>query len=197
MAEEVQAFFRADGPQDRADSSPKTWNCSLSALRRSALSLLKTCSIGLRSGEYAGRKNAVASAASIASITPATFVSRKVIHDDNVAATERWSQTLFDIGEKYLSVDRAINHEGCHYSVMAQAGYQGDRLPMPVRNGADQSFTAVATAPQPHHLGAGASFIDEHQPGRIKHELLSPPAAARAGHVRPLLFRGMQAFFQR
>jgi hypothetical protein len=53
----------------------------------------------------------------------------------------------------------------------------------------------VATTPEPHHLGAGASFIDEHQPGGIKHELLSPPASARAGYVRALLLRGVQAFF--
>jgi hypothetical protein len=29
MAEEIQAFLRADGTQDRADSSPKAWNCPL------------------------------------------------------------------------------------------------------------------------------------------------------------------------
>ena len=59
----------------------------------------------------------------------------------------------------------------------------------------DQPFTAGAAAPQPHHLGAGGSFVDEHQSGRIEHELFSPPASACEGHVRPLLLRGVQAFF--
>ena len=39
------------------------------------------------------------------------------------------------------------------------------------------------------------TFVDEYQPGRVKHELLSPPASACAGHVRPLLLSGVQRFF--
>jgi hypothetical protein len=39
------------------------------------------------------------------------------------------------------------------------------------------------------------TFVDEHQPGRVKHELFAPPAAACVGHVRPLLFGGVQALF--
>ncbi len=81
-------------------------------------------------------------------------MSPKVIHDDDVVAIERRGQTLFDISEKYPSVDRTINHERCDNSIVAQAGYQTDRLPMPVRNGADQPFTAMATAPQYHASAA-------------------------------------------
>src|SRR5271154_5386978 len=123
------------------------------------------------------------------------LVGWKVVHDDDVTTVERRGQTSFDIGEKYPSVHRPINHEGSYDCVMAQAGYQRDRLAMPMRNGADQPFTTGATAPQPHHLGAGGGFVDEYQPGRVKHELFSPPASARAGYVRPLLLRGVKGFF--
>jgi hypothetical protein len=55
-----------------------------------------------------------------------------------------------------------------------------------MKNRVDQPFTADNTAPQPQQVGAGARFIDKHEPGRVKHELLSPPAAApRPARVVP------------
>ena len=45
------------------------------------------------------------------------------------------------------------------------------------------------------HLGRSSTFVDKHQPGWVKHALLSMPALSRAGHVRPVLLRGAQAFF--
>ncbi len=48
--------------------------------------------------------------------------------------------------------------------------------------------------PEPHHVGADRSLVDKHQLGGIKHALLSHPTSARAGHVRSLSFRGLQAF---
>ena len=53
----------------------------------------------------------------------------------------------------------------------------------------------ASAASQPHHVGADRSLVDKHQAGRIKHALLSDPAPARAGHVRSLPLRGLQAFF--
>ena len=78
-------------------------------------------------------------------------------------------------------------------SIMTQT--QGDGLPVPVWNGPDQSFAAGTTTPQSHHVGAGGSLIDKHQPSGVKHTLLSDPASARPGDVRPFLFRRAQAFF--
>ena len=65
---------------------------------------------------------------------------------------------------------------------------------MPVWNGPDQSFAAAATALQPHHVGAGSSLIDKHQPGGVKHTLLSDPAPAYPGDIRSFLFRRAPAF---
>jgi hypothetical protein len=64
-----------------------------------------------------------------------------------------------------------------------------------MKNRVDQPFTADSTAPQPQQVGAGARFIDKHEPSQVKHELLSPPAAACVGHVRPELFRGAGYLF--
>jgi hypothetical protein len=55
MDEVVFAFSGAERGNQFADPAAEMWNGSLGGLRRSAFSLLKACSIGLRSGEYFGR----------------------------------------------------------------------------------------------------------------------------------------------
>src|SRR5512144_1946547 len=70
-------------------------------------------------------------------------MSRKVVHDDDVTAVERWSQTLFDVCEEDCPVHRPIDHEGCDHPVVAQSDNQGDGLPMAVGNGPDQEAFAV------------------------------------------------------
>jgi hypothetical protein len=64
-----------------------------------------------------------------------------------------------------------------------------------MKNRVDRPFTADNTAPQPQQVGAGPRFIDKQEPRPDKYELLSPPAAACVGHVRPELFGGAQVIF--
>src|SRR5256884_4574148 len=114
-------------------------------------------------------------------------MSRKVVHDDDVTAVERLSQTLFDVCEEDCPVHRPIDHEGCDHPVVAQSDNQGDGLPMAVGNGPDQSFAPRATAPKSHQAGAGGGLVDKHQSGGIKQALLANPAPPRPRHVRPFL----------
>src|SRR5271168_2037137 len=195
MAKEIQTFLLADRTQDRADSSPQPGNCPLCGLAQQCLELAEDLFDRVEIRRIRRQINCHAARGLDRFRHAGDLVGWKVVHDDDVTTVERRGQTSFDIGEKYPSVHRPINHEGSYDCVMAQAGYQRDRLPMPMRNGADQPFTTGATAPQPHHLGAGGGFVDEYQPGRVKHELFSPPASARAGYVRPLLLRGVKGFF--
>src|SRR6516164_10920126 len=67
---------------------------------------------------------------------------------------------------------------------------------MPLWHTTDQALAAPATAAQPHHLGIGGGLVDEHKVRRIKHALFSHPASARPRHVRALLLRRAQAFFE-
>src|ERR1700756_5504766 len=67
---------------------------------------------------------------------------------------------------------------------------------MPLRHTANQALAARATTTQPHHLGIGGGLVDEDQSSGIKHALFSHPAAARPRHVRALLLRCAQAFFE-
>src|SRR6516165_2885866 len=67
---------------------------------------------------------------------------------------------------------------------------------MPLWHTTDQALAAPATAAQPHHLGIGGGLVDEHKVRRIKHALFSHPASARPRHIRALLLRRAQAFFE-
>lgn len=66
------------------------------------------------------------------------------------------------------------------------------RKPVTEQGGLRRRDTVAAA--KPHHIGRGCGLVDEHQPGRIKHALLSHPAPTRAGHVGALLLRCAQAF---
>ena len=123
------------------------------------------------------------------------LVGRQIVDDDDIAALERWPQTLLDVGEEVGPGHWPINNKGRDHLLIAKPSYEGDSLPMPLRNIADQSLAARAAAPQPYHIGAGCGFIDEHQSGRVKQALIPHPAPTCPRHVRSLLFRRVQAFF--
>ena len=66
---------------------------------------------------------------------------------------------------------------------------------MALRHATDQFDATRTAAPSPHHVGGDCRLVDEHQPGRIKHALLSYPAPARSGDVWALLFGRPQTLF--
>src|SRR5262249_42783501 len=65
-----------------------------------------------------------------------------------------------------------------------------------LRYAANQSLAAPAPAAQPDHFRIGRGLVDEHQSGGIKHGLPSLPASTCPDHVRAILLRGAQAFFE-
>jgi hypothetical protein len=79
-------------------------------------------------------------------------VRREVVDDDDIAL-ERWHETLFDIRQEGLSGHGAIKHAWRGHSIAAQAGHEGDRLPVSVRHMADEPIAAQATAAKPQHFG--------------------------------------------
>ena len=50
-------------------------------------------------------------------------------------------------------------------------------------------------SPEPRQVRADRGLVDKHQPGGIKHALLSNPTSARSRHIRSLPFSSLQAFF--
>src|SRR2546427_1893317 len=54
----------------------------------------------------------------------------------------------------------------------------------------------TSRSPRGHRPLSRRGLVDEHQSGRIKHGLPSLPASTCPGHVRAILLRGAQAFFE-
>src|SRR6266481_1391847 len=123
-------------------------------------------------------------------------VNPAVIHDDDVIAPERGNQALLDIGEEHLTGHGTLDHHWRGHFIVAQGGHEGDRLPRSKRDAADQPDAPWSPPVEPHHVRADRSLVDKHQPGGIKHALLPHPTSPRAGQIRPLPFRGLQAFFE-
>jgi hypothetical protein len=53
------------------------------------------------------------------------FVAAKVISDNDITRGERRGETLAYSDGEHIPVDRPIQHEGSHYTVMAQSGQEG------------------------------------------------------------------------
>ena len=58
------------------------------------------------------------------------LVNREIVHNGNVAALERWGQTLLQIGEEHRRIHGALDHEGRDQRTFPQAGHEGNCLPM-------------------------------------------------------------------
>src|SRR5215470_13776388 len=123
------------------------------------------------------------------------FVGFEVVHHDDVIALQRWKQALLNIGAEYLSRHRPLDDHRRGQSVVAQSGHEGDRLPLAQWDAADHPHPARSASGKPRHVGADGGLVDKHQPGWIKHALLSYPASPRAGHIGPLSLCGLQAYF--
>src|SRR3979411_2647415 len=112
-------------------------------------------------------------------------VNPAVIHAAACGAPERGNQALLDIGEEHLTVHGTLDHHWRGHFIVAQGGHERDRLPCSKRNGADHPDAPWSPPPEPHHVGADRRLIDKHQPGGIKHALLSNPTSGRARHPSP------------
>src|ERR1035437_264792 len=81
-------------------------------------------------------------------------------------------------------------------TVAAQAAGEGCGLPMPPRGLADEPLAPATSSVDADHLGVGARLVDEHQLGGVKACLACLPALARQVYVGPVLFCGVQRFFE-
>src|SRR6516164_2846832 len=150
--------------------------------RRKALNLLKDNSIGLRSGEYAGKYSTFAPRAPIDSSTPATLCTRQL---SIATMSRRFSrpQNLLDISQECWPVHGALYNHRRRHPIMTQAGNECDGFPFSLRNLTDQPLAARAAAPDTDHIRGDRRLVDKHQPRRIKVPLLPNPTSPRSRYV--------------
>lgn len=120
---------------------------------------------------------------------------RSVIEDDNVARHQGRQKELLDPRREQGAVDRAIQDQGSHDAVMAQAGQEGERLPVAMRNLGQVRLAARASAADAGHVGLHPGLVDEDQPARIKPALMGFPAAPEPRQLGAILLFAQQRFF--
>jgi len=89
------------------------------ALRSTALSLEKNCSIGLRSGAIRRKIQQHCAARFDCLANAGNFVNADVVHDDDVASLEGRSKDLLDIGQKGWTIHRPVQQEGRGDAIVA------------------------------------------------------------------------------
>jgi hypothetical protein len=164
------------------------------AFRSRPLSLAKTCSIGLRSGEYLLEQEACSGGSDR---LPHRFplVRAEVVEDHDVAGFQRRDEELFDIGEEALAIDGAVEQAGRVDAVVAQGGEERCGLPMAVRDLVNEPLAARRPAVETRHIGLGPGLIDEDQARGIDAALIGPPARPMAAYVRTVLLACNERLF--
>ena len=92
------------------------------AFRTSVFTLAKSCSIGLRSGEYLGRKRRRAPAALTRCAHRLSLVRAEIVEHDDVVALERREQELLDVGEEALAIDGSVEQTRRFDPIAPQSG---------------------------------------------------------------------------
>ena len=122
-------------------------------------------------------------------------MASEVIEHHDVAKPQGWHETLFDPRQEALPVDGPVEHEGGTQAVTPQACDERHRLPVSKGHLRDQALPRGGPAPQPRHIRLCPGFVDEDQASGIDLMLMPLPERALAGHIRAILFGGVQAFF--
>ena len=195
MLEIVSAYLFSVGRDDPPNSATEARNGSLSGFAKIGLQFAERLFDRIEVGRIRRQITQFCSNSFDGVPNTRDLVRGKIVHDDDIATKQGWSQTLLDIGNEGRPVHGSIDHERCNHPVISQAGHEGYGFPMPVRRVADQSRAPRAPPSQPNHLGGCGGLVNKHQPGGVKHALLSMPELSCAGHIRPVLLRGAQTFF--
>ena len=147
------------------------------------MNLAKTCSIGLRSGEYFGRKTRRPPTSPDRLPHRPSFEGAEIVEDHDVAWLQRRHEELFDIGVEALAVDGPVEQAGRVDAVVAQGGEESRGLPLALRDLVDEALSPWRPTAQAGHIGFRPGFIDEDQPPGVDEPLIGSPSFAVATYV--------------
>ena len=165
------------------------------AFRSRCFSLAKTCSIGLRSGEYLGEEDELGAGRSNGAANRLALMTAEIVHDDDVARLQGWNQHALDIDPEAFAVDRAIDLPWRLDAIVAQSGDEGHGLPVPMRDLRFEPASSERPASQRRHIGLGPGFVEKDQGPRINAALILGPLLTPSRDVRTVLLASHQSFF--
>jgi hypothetical protein len=123
------------------------------------------------------------------------LVRAEIVHDDNVAGSQRWHQQLLDIGPEALTVDRSVDDAGRRDPVVPEGRKEGHRALMAVRDLSPEGSAPSPPAMGSGHVGLCPGLIDKDKTGRIDFRLVPSPPGAAARDVRTILLGREHGFF--
>lgn len=123
------------------------------------------------------------------------LVHRQVIHDDDIAATQRGNQDLLDVGAERRPVDRPVEHGRRGQLGGAQPGDHRVGLPVPTGRVIGGPRAARTTGIPAQYVGGDARFVDEDKAAGVVEWLPLAPLPSRGGDIRATLFGGVYRFF--
>jgi hypothetical protein len=115
-------------------------------------------------------------------------VNADVVHDNDVAALESWSQHLLDVRQEACTIHWPIQQQRRRDAIMPQRRDEGRSLPVAKWHFADKALAARSATVPARHIGGRTGFVDEYEASGIEPHLHSLPRLARRGDVRTVLF---------
>jgi hypothetical protein len=123
------------------------------------------------------------------------FVRGQIVQNHHLARAQGGRESLCHPSQKHFAVHGAFKKPRSAGTLQTNAGDQGARLIVSVRDARQESLPTPRAAPQARHLGVGSAFVHKHQMGRELGSQLLMPARPFFGDVGTLLFGGGQSFF--
>lgn len=165
------------------------------ALRRSALILAKTCSMGLRSGEYWGSRKRLVPALRMA-VRTAWLVWLRRLSRTTMSPGLRIGTRQCSTYDRKLSPSMgAVDDARCSQAIQAQGPHERQGFRVSMRHLGAQALAFATAAMCARQVRFDPGLIDEHQAPWIEFRLMILPARAAMRHVRPILFAGLDGLF--
>ena len=119
-----------EGIEERADALPCCLDGSFLGLSQQQFQFGEDLLNRIKIGRIGWQKQQLGSRCLDRVTNRLTFVTAKIIHDDDVAGRQCRREKLLDIGSKACPIDRTIKHAWCIDPIMAQRGKKRERAPL-------------------------------------------------------------------
>jgi hypothetical protein len=175
-----------------------SWMASIDrawAMRIQCFTLAKTCSMGLRSGEYGGRKRELGAGFDDGRADGRGAVAPEIVENDDVAGAQCRHEELLDVGTEDAAIDRPFDDAGLCQDVDSECRQERERAPAPIACKAQQALAFGAPAADRGHIGLDPGLIDEHQPRGIEMMARSLPSLTPPDDVGAMLLGCVECFF--
>jgi len=125
------------------------------------------------------------------------LVGGEVVHNEDVAGTQLWSELLADIGSEEFAVESAVDDEWREKSAESEGGDEGGGFPVPERSMIVDALVGRPPSVESRHGGGAEGFVEENKSTRVDAGGEDIPDGAIGDDVGAVLLGGVERFFLR